>query len=87
MIIITENDTRQLLETECSIIEAFEDFLERRGIIIENPEKDEDPEGASNIYGSDYGELQDNIEAILYSRGCVLQVPSYDHRPRYVRVY
>lgn len=74
MIVITENDNRQLIETETAIIEAFEDFLERRGINIENPEKEEDPEGASLIYGSDFGELQDEIESILYSAGCVRKI-------------
>ena len=86
MIVITENDNRQLLETECDIIEAFEDFLERRGITIDNPEKEEVGEDASLIYGSDYGELQDKIEAILYSAGCVLTRKSWETRPIYIRV-
>ena len=86
MIVITENDNRQLIETETDIIEAFEDFLEKRGITIENPEKEEDPEGASNIYGSDFGELQDAIEYILYSRGCVLTKNSWETHPIYIRV-
>lgn len=86
MIVITENDTSQLIHTETAIIEAFEDFLERRGINIENPEKEEDPEGASLIYGSDFGELQDEIEAILYSAGCVLTRKSWETHPIYIRV-
>lgn len=86
MIVITENDTSQLIHTETAIIEAFEDFLERRGINIENPEKEEDPEGASLIYGSDFGELQDAIEYILYSAGCVLTKKSWETHPIYVRV-
>lgn len=45
-------------------IEAFENFLEARGIEVPNDEKNQSPD-ASTIYGSDYGELQDNIEAIL----------------------
>ena len=86
MIVITENDNRQLLETECAIIEAFEDFLERRGITIDNPEKEEAGEDASLIYGSDYGELQDEIETILYSAGRVLTRKSWETHPVYVRV-
>lgn len=86
MIVITENDSRQLIETEVAIIEAFEGFLERRGIAIENPEKEKDPDGASLIYGSDFGELQDEIEAILYSAGCVLTKKSWETHPIYVRV-
>jgi hypothetical protein len=46
------------------IIELFEDFLEEKGIVIENDEKLED-EDASNIYGTDYGYLQSGIEEIL----------------------
>lgn len=46
------------------IIETFEDFLEKRGIDIPNNEKDEDPD-ASLIYGTDYGELQTDIETII----------------------
>ena len=52
-----------------SIIEIFEDFLEERGITIPNEEKEEDPD-ASNIYGSDYGDLSDDIENLLINCGC-----------------
>jgi predicted nucleic acid-binding Zn ribbon protein len=48
------------------IIEIFEDFLDSKEIILDNPERDEDedldPETAANIYGSDYGEIQTNLE-------------------------
>lgn len=47
------------------IIEVFEDFLDERGIVIKNDEKEEDPDNASNIYGTDYGRLEDEIEGIL----------------------
>ena len=39
------------------VIELFEDFLDDKGIVIQNDEKEGDP-GASNIYGTDYGDLQ-----------------------------
>ena len=45
------------------IIDIFEDFLEEKGVKIENPEKQdaiyqgEDPEGLAIIYGSDYDML------------------------------
>ena len=39
------------------VIELFEEFLDDKGIVIQNDEKAEDP-GASNIYGTDYGDLQ-----------------------------
>ena len=49
------------------IIDLFEDFLDEKGIVIENPERDEeeDTEMAANIYGTDYGDLADGIEEIL----------------------
>lgn len=55
------------------IIDIFEDFLDERGVLLENPERDEDPdadpESVANIYGSDYGELQDAIEDTLVNWG------------------
>lgn len=39
------------------MIEIFEGFLEYKGIVLENDEKEGD-EDEANIYGSDYGYLQ-----------------------------
>lgn len=47
-----------------NIIELFEDYLDRKGIVIPNEEKTDD-ECASNIYGSEYYELEDAIVDIL----------------------
>ena len=53
------------------IIEVFESFLDKRKIILQNEEKEdaikevEDADEIANIYGSDYGELQTEIEYIL----------------------
>jgi hypothetical protein len=48
------------------IIDIFEDFLEDEGIDIPNPEKDEDDElNEAIIYGSHYGRLQDDLEALV----------------------
>ena len=47
-----------------NIIDIFEDFLENKNIDIENPEKD-DEEDAAIIYGSDYDELQDELEIMM----------------------
>ena len=58
----------QRLETLALIVEVFEDFLERRGIDIPNPDREEDP-CASLIYGMDYAELSDNLEELLVSLG------------------
>lgn len=49
------------------IIELFEDFLDERGIKIENPEKEES-ENPSTIYGTDFGELFEGIKDILNER-------------------
>lgn len=56
------------LDILVDIIEAFEDFLDDKGIVIDNPEKEED-EFASNIYGTDFGNLSDRIETILTGYG------------------
>ena len=77
--VVKDYDYSKLKEFCCAIIESFEDFLEERGIVIENDEKLEDPEGACNIYGTDYGELEDYITGILYSYGLVKEV-EYDAR-------
>lgn len=51
-----------------AIIERFEEFLDKRGIILENPEKVQE-DCASNIYGTDYGELESAIESELIYYG------------------
>ena len=53
------------------IIDIFEDFLNDRNIVLDNPEKEEaikdgdDPDELANIFGSDYGELQTAIESTM----------------------
>lgn len=55
------------------IIDVFEDFLEARGIMLNNPERDyaiedgADPEEVAIIYGSDYGDLQTELEDMMIS--------------------
>lgn len=53
-----------------NIIEAFEEFLESKDVVLDNGEKD-DPDNQANIYGTDYGNLQTVIEAILDNYGIV----------------
>ena len=61
----------ELPELVGQIIDAFEAFLEDRGIDIVNDEKNDailsgdDASEVSILYGTDYGELQDAIEGIL----------------------
>ena len=50
--------------TIVEIIELFEDFLDERGIKIDNPEKEES-EDPSTIYGTDFGELFEGVKDIL----------------------
>lgn len=50
------------------IVEVFEDFLDRRGIVIPNEDKEQD-EDASNIYGCDFAELSDGVEEVLIIHG------------------
>lgn len=62
------SDNSERLETICEFIEVFEDFLDEKGIVIPNDEKDQDPD-ASNIYGTDYGNLESRIEELLVRYG------------------
>lgn len=68
-------DTQQ--EFICEIIEHFENFLAMKGIELDNPEKKEavdageDEESIANIYGTDYGWLQSDIEGSLKSWGLI----------------
>ena len=57
------------LETLACIIELFEDFLDERGIDVPNDEKEQDPDSASTIYGTDYGELEGRLESLLIRLG------------------
>lgn len=66
-------DDHQLVEICMDIIEAFEDFLDERGIVLENEDKEED-EDASNIYGMDYAELEEAVSRILYAYNLVEEV-------------
>ena len=49
-----------------NIIDTFEDFLEKRGIDIPNPDKEQSGDGAAIIYGMDYGELQSDLESLMF---------------------
>lgn len=58
---INTNDKAEFIG---NIIDIFEDFLEEKGIDIPNDEK-EDSENPAIIYGTDYGNLQDDLEAMM----------------------
>lgn len=63
-----QTDHSARLEFLSTIVEVFEDFLDRRGIVIPNEDKAEDPD-ASNIYGMDFAELSDGVEEVLIKYG------------------
>lgn len=47
------------------IIDVFEDFLDEKGIVIPNEDKEQSGEDAANIYGMDYGLIQSRLEGIM----------------------
>lgn len=57
------------------LIEVFEIFLDSKGIKLDNPEKDEaimdgqPAEEVANIYGTDYGNIQSDLEVTLRNHG------------------
>lgn len=66
---INEKTNDELTKVSGSIIDVFEDFLDEKGIVIENEERDEDDslseDEKANIYGSDYYSLEDGIKEII----------------------
>lgn len=56
-------------ELIAQLIEVFEDFLDDRGIVLDNDEKAESGESAANVYGTDYGEIQTGLETVLRNWG------------------
>ena len=72
--------TSNLPEFIGQVIDTFEDFLEERGVTLNNPEIDEavadgqDPDCCAIIYGTDYGDLQDDLEGLLRNWGILQEV-------------
>lgn len=48
-------------------IDVFEDFLDSKGICIDNADRDEDDDNAAIIYGDDYDILADEILSVLHN--------------------
>lgn len=61
-IVVNDDDRLQIV---CEFVEAFEDFLDERGIDIPNDEKEQSPDSASTIYGTDFGDLCDRMDHLL----------------------
>lgn len=62
------------LEFIGQIIDIFEDFLDEKGVKINNPDRDRDAVmdaaySNTNIYGCDYGDLSDRIESTMTNWG------------------
>lgn len=57
----TMNNSERM-ELLCSLVEVFEDWLDDKGIVVENEEKQED---SSNIYGEDYFILESRLGHVL----------------------
>ena len=55
-------------ESVAFLIDAIDDFLEEKGVEIENDEK-EDDEDAAIIYGSDFDDVEERLRETLKSSG------------------
>ena len=53
------------------ILDLFEEYLDKKGVVIDNPERDED-DNAAQIYGTEYGNLEDKITKILEEEKCII---------------
>lgn len=53
------------------IIDIFEDFLEERNVNLQNDEREQSDADAAIIYGTDYGQLQEELEAVMCSWGVI----------------
>lgn len=64
-------------ETLSLIIDVFEDFLDEKGVAIDNPEKTE-PENNAQIYGSDFDQLMNKLQSLFAASG--IHIPDvYDN--------
>lgn len=54
-----------------SIIEGFDDFLEEKGVIIPNEERD--PDCGSNIYGEDFDWMMEMIRDCCKNYGVIVE--------------
>lgn len=66
---LTNSDRMEMLGC---FIDIFEDWLEEKGITVEdipNEEREEDEDNSTIIYGSDYDLLTSKIESVLINSG------------------
>ena len=48
--------------------DVFEDFLEEKGVVIENSERDRN-EGAANIWGDDFDDVMNRLRDVCEQHG------------------
>lgn len=66
------------------VIDIFEDFLDDKGIIIPNLEREaDDEENSANIYGSDYGDLQSRITELAETWKLTTEETNDDNTKKY----
>ena len=58
---LTHSERLDLFDT---LVDVVEDWLEKKGIVIDNPEKKQDA-SVANIYGDDYASLTRDFEETL----------------------
>lgn len=66
---LTNSDRMEMLGC---FIDIFEDWLEEKGITVDdipNEEREEDEDNSAIIYGSDYDLLTSKIESVLINSG------------------
>ena len=60
------------------MIDIVEDFLEEKGVTIENPEKTDEPdEAAAIIYGSDYDTMAEKFKYLMRSYHFLTETESH----------
>lgn len=68
------------MNTVHKILSIFEDFLEDKGMWIENEDRTGD-EGEAILYGMDYGRLYEEINALLATEQLILDGDQFVERP------
>ena len=74
----------EMAEFTGQVIDIFEDFLDDKGIVIHNPEREaDDEENSANIYGNDYGYLQSRITELTENWKLTTEEPNDDNTKKY----
>ena len=72
---VQPNDTPEFIG---QMVDIVEDFLEEKEVIIDNPEKEDEPDEATAIiYGSDYDNLAEQFKGLMKSHHCLTETDSH----------